>query len=152
MESEFKNLILEIVVNATILKNKHTEEKDAPVSYVCIFCQSEEEQKTFLEFAEQMGSVIKETPTGSIYHIEPVETVAGTLKLLKIRKPDVTRPEKGDADFNVENYEEFKKKYLGKENFKLIVRPDIEMLELMDNKFDVRVYFSNPPVDKQLNV
>jgi hypothetical protein len=35
-------------------------------------------------------------------------------------------------------------------NFSLIKRPEMEMIELMDKNFDVRVYFSNPPPDLQL--
>jgi len=73
--------------------------------------------------------------------------------LLKIRKPDPTRPELGDADFTVENYPEFKQRHLSKTGFSLIQkRKDFEMLELADPKFHVRAYFSNPPLDKQLKV
>lgn len=31
-------------------------------------------------------------------------------------------------------------------------KPDFYMIELMDPKFDVRAYFSNPPLDEQLNL
>lgn len=31
-------------------------------------------------------------------------------------------------------------------------KPDFYMIELIDSDFDVRVYFSNPPLDKQLNL
>ena len=81
-----------------------------------------------------------------------MKTVAGLLKLLKIRHPDSTRPERGDADFTVTNFVVFKKKYLSKKEFKLIKRKNFEMIELMDPEFDVRAYFSNPPLDKQLNI
>lgn len=71
---------------------------------------------------------------------------------MKIRQPDKTRPEQGDADFTVDNFEDFKKKYISQDHFKLIPRDGFEMIELMDNEFDVRSYFSNPPLDKQLNI
>jgi len=90
---------------------------------------------------------------GPVYHIQPIKTVSGNLKLLKIRKPDSTKPELGDADFTVGNYSEFKKKHLSKTGFKLIPkREDFEMIELVDSKFDVRAYFSHPPLDKQLGI
>ena len=68
----------------------------------------------------------------------------------KIRKPDPTRPERGDADFNLDDYEKFKNKYVGKEGFSLIERKDHEMVELMEKGSDVRVYFSHPHIDKLL--
>jgi hypothetical protein len=71
---------------------------------------------------------------------------------LKIRKPDQTRPERGDADFAVKNYEEFKNSCLTKPGFGVIERDTFEMIELMDSSFDVRVYFSSPPVEVQLGL
>jgi hypothetical protein len=52
----------------------------------------------------------------------------------------------------VENYEEFKKRHLRLKGFKLIKRKDHEMVELMELGADVRVYFSNPHVDKLLGI
>ncbi len=145
-------LVEEIVKKANDLKNKHTSEKNALVNYACIFAQSEEEYNNLIMIVKEIGSVIKETPTGLLFHIQPLKTVSGNLKLLKIRKPDPTRPELGDADFTVENYPEFKNNYLSKTGFKLIVRENFEMIELIDSKFNVRAYFSNPPLDKQLTI
>jgi hypothetical protein len=96
--------------------------------------------------------VVEETSTGPLFHIQPLNTIAGKLRLLKIRKPDTTRLELGDADFTVSNYPEFKKKYLSQKGFSLIVRKNFEMIELVDPKFSVRAYFSNPPLDKQLGI
>jgi len=138
-----------IVEQAKQLKDAHTSEKNAPVNYACIFCQNEQEYEQFYTAASEMGKVIKETPSGELFHITPVDTVAGKLQLVKIRKPDPTRPERGDADFTVADYDTFKKAYMSKEGFKLIEnRPDIiEMIELMDPSFDVRAYFSKVPLD-----
>lgn len=147
-----KNLVKEIVKKACFLKDKYTDQKEAPVSYVAIFCQNDEEYEEFTEIVKTFSSVINETPTGFHYKINPLDTVSGPFKILKIRKPDKTRPERGDADFNVTNYEEFKKKHLSLEGFKLIERKDHEMIELMEKGADVRVYFSNPPVDELLGI
>ncbi len=105
-----------------------------------------------IEAAEKIGKVIKETSTGLLFQIEPLETISGVLKLLKIRIPDPTRPEEGDADFTVSNFSNFKNKYLSKNGFELIKREDFVMIELMDPEFNVRAYFSNPPLDKQLGI
>jgi hypothetical protein len=152
---EEKNVIATvqgIVEKSRILKDKFTTEKDAQVNYCCIFSQSAKEYAALLACAKKMGKVVKETPSGLLFQIHPLATVAGKLQLLKIRNPDSTRPERGDADFTVKNYPDFKKKYLGKKGFKLIPRENFEMIELMDDKFDVRAYFSHPPLDVQLGI
>jgi len=149
---DLKIRVKNIVEKATALKNKHIDDKNTPVNYACIFSQSKEEYDELIEIARKIGNVIKETPTGLLFQIEPLQTVSGVLKLLKIRLPDPTRPELGDADFTVSNFPKFEKKYLSKTGFKLIKKEDFVMIELMDSEFDVRVYFSNPPLDVQLNI
>jgi hypothetical protein len=145
-------LVKESVEKATKLKDKHTNQKNAPVNYACIFSQSKNEYDDFIDVTNKIGKVVKETPSGFLYHIQPLDTISGKLLLLKIRKPDPTRPERGDADFTVDNYPDFKKKYLSQDGFKLMLKEDFEMIELMDSEFDVRVYFSDPPLDKQLGL
>ena len=147
---DLKIKIQNIVKRATALKNKYINNKNMPVNYACIFCQNKEEYDKLVEVTRKIGKVIKETPTGLLFQIKPLKTVSGILKLLKIRLPDPIRPERGDTDFTVSNFPEFKKKYLLKSGFKLIKREDFEMIELVDSEFDVRAYFSNPPLDKQL--
>ncbi len=146
------SLVRIIVEKAKNLKDKYTEQKDIPVNWVCIFSQNERECYEFLNAASKIGKEVKETPTGKIFHIKPIHTIAGDLQLLKIRTPDSTRPEMGDADFTVNDYASFKRKYLNEEKFKLITRHDFEMLELMEDGFDVRVYFSNPTQEELLGI
>ncbi|MBN2095686.1 MAG: hypothetical protein JW727_06555 [Candidatus Aenigmarchaeota archaeon] len=150
--ADLKALVKSIVVKANTLKNKHTSEKEAFVNYACIFSQSKEKYEELLEAAGKMGKIIKETPTGPLFHIEPLETGSGTLRILKIRAPDLTRPEEGDADFTVSGFSAFQEKYLTRPGFKLIEREKFVMIELMDPTFSVRAYFSNPPLDRQLNI
>ena len=146
-----ENLIKNIVKDAEFLKDKYTDQKNIPVNYACIFCQSEEEQTNFLEKAYKLGPIIQETPSGPLFKIS-LDTVAGKLQLLKIRKLDPTRPERGDADFTVSNYPSFKEKYLNKPGFSLIQKENFEMIELYEKGNNVRVYFSFPSLDKQLNL
>ena len=148
---ELRQFVQEIVEKANNMKDKHTSEKNAPVNYACIFCQDRKQYDNLLVVMKKIGKMIEETPTGPLFHIQPLDTIAGKLQLLKIRKPDVARPELGDADFTVSNYPEFKRKYLPQKGFKLIVK-NFEMIELVDPKFNVRAYFSNPPLDKQLGI
>jgi hypothetical protein len=141
-----------IVSQATLLKNKHTSELKAPVNYACIFSQDKLEFDSLKKIALTLGRVVEETRSGPLYLITPIDTVSGKLKLLKIRKPDITRPEEGDADFTVSDYAAFKYNYITKKGFKLIPREGWEMIELMDSAFRVRAYFSSEPLDKQIGV
>jgi hypothetical protein len=145
-----KEFVRHVVSEARALKDRHTSEPEAPVNYACIFAQSEAEYKELLKAAESLGKVVKEMSSGLLYHIENLETSAGVLRILKIRIPDPTRPELGDADFTVSDYPSFKKKYLSHPGFKLITRPEMEMIELMELNCPVRAYFSHPPVDQQI--
>jgi len=78
---------------------------------------------------------------------EPIETIAGKLYLVKIRKPDKKFNLRGDADFD-SNYPKLKQKYQNAPHFELIVREKFEMLRLSDPNFSVMTCFSNIPVRK----
>ena len=151
-KSKFIDIVINLVADACALKNRLTEEKDAIVNYACIFPQSDEEYNEYYTVADSIGKVAKETATGDLFLVDPIKTVAGDLRLVKVRKPDPTRTERGDADFTVVNYEMFKSNILGTPGTKLIERTEMEMIELMEEGADVRVYFSNPPLDKQLGI
>jgi len=151
-EENLKVLIQRIVKKAARLKDMRTKEREARVNYACIFSQSEKQFLELKEAASKIGEVVKMTSSGPLFKIVPLETPAGRLKLLKIRLYDITRPELGDADFTVRDYLSFKKQCLSQQGFKLIQRENYEMIELMGDGFDVRVYFSNPPLDEQLDL
>ena len=147
-----KKLVKSIVEEATKLKNKHIDYPNININYACIFSQSESEYQDLLRTSQKIGTIIKETPSGFLFYISSLKTTSGILKLLKIRFPDPTRPERGDADFTIPNFVEFEKKYLSRKGFKIMKKETFYMIELMDSEFDVRVYFSNPPLDVQLNI
>lgn len=149
---EFETLILIIVAEASKLRDARTTEHQAAVNYACVFSQSEQEYGAILGAANQIGKVVQETATGSVFYIEPLETVSGNLRIVKIRKPDPKRTEMGDADFTVADCVTFKKTYLSKPDFGIIERPNMETIELTDSAFNVLAYFSNPPLGKVLNL
>lgn len=151
-EINLENLIANIVKESCELKNRYTAEIDASVNYACIFSQNSNEFAELKKLAGQISRVIEETPSGPLFQIQALDTVSGLLRLLKIRNPDKTRPERGDADFTVSDYQAFKNKYLSQNNFKLISREKFEMIELMDPGFNVRAYFSNPTLEEQLGI
>ena len=147
-KEELESLVQEIVAEATKLKDKYTEEQNAPVNYAAVFAQSEQEYQTLLGAAGSLGRVVEDTPSGPVFALNGFETI----KLLKIRMPDATRPERGDADFTVRNYEAFKPICLPKPGFKLIERPRMELIELVAPEFNVSAYFSNPPLTRLLGL
>lgn len=147
-----QKMIKSIVSQAKELKDKHIKGDNGIVNYAAIFSQDDNEYEDLIEAIKEIGEVMLDTKTGPLFKIALLDTVAGSLELVKIRKPDKSRSERGDADFTVDDYDKFKKEFLDKEGFKLIQREDFEMIELMDSKFNVRAYFSNPPLDKQLKV
>jgi len=149
---DLKCRIQDIVKQANDLKNRHIGDHDAHVNYSCIFSHSKTEYDQLNELASKIGIVVKDTSTGPLYQIEPISTASGSLQLLKIRIPDPTRPEMGDADFTIADFPAFEEKYLSKPGFKRIQKEDFYMIELMDSNFNVRAYFSNPPLDKQLGL
>ena len=149
---ELKKLTQEIVSEARRLSAAHTNEGDAPVNYACIFAQSQAEYENMVVLAGQLGTVVEGTPMGPVFHITPLPTDAGMLRLLKIRHPDPKRPERGDADFTVSDYQTFKRTYLGKPGFGLIERKHMEMIELFDPSFNVLAYYSHPPLADVLKI
>lgn len=147
----FNKIIDYIVEKCVDLKNKYVEE-ELMMEYLAIFSQNQGEYNQFLALTLSFGKIVDQTPTGPVFKLNsPLQTIAGKLKLLKIRMPDKTRPQRGDVDFN-SNYEEFKQKYFDNKRFTLIKREKFEMLELKDEKFDVLVYFSSIPQSKLLGV
>ncbi|MCL2280431.1 class I tRNA ligase family protein [Candidatus Saccharibacteria bacterium] len=142
----------QIVKKAVELKNKHTDDTSSSVNYACIFCQSDDEYERLVKLVGGFGKEVENHGSGPLFELdESFLTVAGELKLVRIRKYDDQHKDWGDADFTIEKYDEFKKKYHGNDGWDLIVR-DFEMLELMEKDFPVRAYFSNPPIDKQLGI
>lgn len=151
--NELYNHIKIIVKKSTDLKNKYTKEFDAKVNYACIFCQNDKEYNRYIHLLkEDNNKVLEETNSGPLFRIKDLDTVSGILKLVKIRKYDKAHNELGDADFTVKNYSKFKEYCLNKNEFKIISRDNYEMIELMESNSDVRVYFSNPPIDEELGI
>lgn len=141
-------IVQEILIRATALKDKYTDQKEAKAYWACIFSQSQEEYQELLAQADKLGNKYKDTASGPTYILD--KPLGGNIRVLKVRQPDPSWPERGDVDFTVADYKNFKEKYLlNKDNFKLIPRDNFEMIELMESGDTVRVYFSNPPIEEQ---
>ena len=151
--NDIYELVKIIVEKSNNLKNKYTDEITAKVNYACIFCKNDDDFNNYIKLLkEDNNDVIEDTYSGPLFRLKDLETVAGKLKLLKIRRYDSEHLDLGDADFTVSNYEEFKNKYKDNSNFKLIKGKNYEMIELMEEGNEVRAYFSNPPLDEELGL
>jgi hypothetical protein len=150
--NDFQGLLQTIVEKCVAFKNKYVKEKDLPIDYICVFSHSEKEFNEFLQHASTLGPIIEETKTGPVFKFtKPLQTIVGIPNVLKIRKPDLTKPQLGDVDFTTD-YPNFKKEYYGQNGFSLIVREKFEMLELKDKTSDVLAYFSCVPPSKLIGV
>ena len=133
--------------------SENTEKKDLPVDYMGIFSKDDTEFTDMERLASTLGKPGDKTATksGSTFLLDkPLNTPAGPLKVLKIRKPDPTRPQRGAPDFQVKDYLSFKEKYFSSgqnSNFSLMSRKKYEMLELKG--IDVLVYFPSKSFDER---
>lgn len=144
--------IVNYIVNQGLLAiSKNTGEKNLPVDYMGIFAKDDAEFVEMDNLLQTLGVLGDKTATssGSTYLLnEPFNTPAGPLKVLKARKPDSTRPQRGAPDFKIKDYSLFKEKYLSsKNNFTLIPRKEYEMMELKGT--DVLVYFPSKSFDER---
>lgn len=151
-KEEIITITRDIVRDAKKLSALHTNQGDAPVNYACIFSQNMSEYNKMVDIVNQFGSVASETSSGPVFKIPSITTESGSLQILKIRRPDPKRLERGDADFTVLDFSSFKNKYLNKDGFSLIKRENMEMIELIDTSFDVIAYYSNPILVDVLNI
>lgn len=142
--NDLQHIVRSIVRDAKSMVDRHTDAGQVHVNYACVFAHSDAEYADLDTAAHGLGPIAQETKTGNVYHIAPLETEAGELRLVKIRKPDPTRTERGDADFTVFGYERFKDAHVNLRGFSVIERPQMEMVEFVYPGYDVRAYFSNP--------
>ena len=112
-----------------------------PIKSLTIFAHSESEYESLIRIQEGMGKPYNYNNGPRVELHEPI--VAGSNKIthLRIRKPDLERPQVGCNDFET-GYKFFKNKYLSDhpDNLRLIKRPEYEMIEFYDPNFDVLAY------------
>ncbi len=113
-----------------------------PLHSLTIFSHNEDEFESLKELLSTMGTPYNENNGPRVTLHEPIVVGSNTITHLRIRKPDVERPQVGCNDFDVEDYGAFKAEYLTKhpDNLILIKRPDYEMIEFRHPNYDVLAY------------
>ncbi|MDD5567310.1 MAG: hypothetical protein PHH01_03900 [Patescibacteria group bacterium] len=152
-KQDLEKIVNDIVGHALQAVSVNTHEKDLPIDYMGIFSKDDNEFANLERLLMTLGKPGDKTATqsGSTFLLnEPLNTPAGPLKVLKVRKPDPTRPQRGAPDFRVIDYLAFKEKYFlsrQNSNFSLMIRKSYEMLELKGD--DVLVYFPSKSFDER---
>jgi uncharacterized protein YllA (UPF0747 family) len=105
--------LTDIAKGITKVKNKYIEEK-LPINYLTIFTQSSSEYKRLVRKAREVAKAV-DANNGLIFKFnEPMKFEESEIEYFRLRRPDEKRPEKGGGDFEVEDYDAFKEKYLPK--------------------------------------
>jgi len=151
-KNDLEKIVIYLIEQGLETLKRFTDEKNPTIDYVAIFSKDENEFKNLELVAENMGhEVDKETArTGRTFLLDQsLNTSAGVLSLIKIRKPDDTRPQRGAPDFKIQNYPQFKEKYLGSNgNFTLMPKKNYEMIEIKG--VDVLVYIPDKTLGERM--
>lgn len=152
-QQEMDEIIQYIVRQGIEAVRTNMGEQVVAIDYLAIFSKDEREYTAIEHLLEPLGSEAdkENTKTGRIFLLnDPIETLAGPLAVVKIRKPDLTRPQRGAPDFRVSNYLELKEKFLSSNgNFALMVRKNYEMIEVKG--VDVLVYIPSKSFAERMN-
>jgi len=115
--------------------------KSFSIKSLTVFAHSQSEFELLTEILAKIGKQYDYNNGPRVELYEPIEVGENRITHLRIRKPDIERPQVGSNDFET-NYKTFKKDYLSQhpDNIILIERPEYEMIELRDKEFDVLAY------------
>lgn len=115
--------------------------KKLPIKSLTIFSHSEDEYENLMKILFTLGTFHNENNGPRVKLNQSIVVEDNKIEYLRIRKPDIERPQVGCNDFETE-YQAFKDEYLDKhpEHLRLIKRPEYEMIEFFDPDFDVLAY------------
>lgn len=137
---ELYNAIKYVIKNENILSKKVIG-NELPISYLTIFSHFDDEYNGLLEIINKLGQISDANNGIKVKLKKPINFDNQKVGLLRIRKPDVERPQVGCCDFKIENYDNFKNNYLrNNDNLRLIIRSEYEMIEFFDSNFDILAY------------
>lgn len=151
-KNQLNELINYIVAQGVSAIQSNIPWTDASIDYVAIFSKNDDEFNQLEKIAETLWKEIdkENIKTGRTFLLnEAFHTSAGDLSLLKIRKPDPTRPQRGAPDFKVQEYQKIKDTYLQSSwNLTLMMRKEYEMVEI--KWVDVLVYLPSQTLSERI--
>ncbi len=112
-----------------------------PITSLTIFSHSPDECVLLTKLLLTLGDHYDEHNGLRVQLHVPIEVGSNAIALLRVRHPDVARPQVGCNDFDVD-YVTFKEKYLSQHfaHLRLIKRTEYDMIEFADPEFDVLAY------------
>lgn len=113
-----------------------------PITSLTIFSHSPDEFEKLTQILLSLGNLLNESNGPRVVLYTPITVNGHTITHLRIRKPDIERPQVGCNDFDIADYAVFKATYLAShpENLRCIVRPEYEMIEFFGKNFAVLAY------------
>jgi hypothetical protein len=118
-------------------------EEEPPVNTLKIFAHYDEEYTFLKQWVDSIGEK-KDEGSSTSYYVKPATSIvinSDPIEYVGIRVPDPYRAQVGCGDYVVDNYEEFKGKYLGASPYiREVPHEKYEMLELFHPDVDVLGY------------
>lgn len=113
-----------------------------PVTSATVFSHDPDEYRILSEILSGLGKEYDRVNGLRVVLHEPIKIQSHMITHLRVRPPDPNRPQVGCCDFNVQNYEIFKREQLKShaQNLRLIERPEYEMIEFFSPEFDILAY------------
>ena len=112
-----------------------------PIKSLTVFSHSLAEFELLQNILNEIGKPYNFNNGPRVELYKPIEIENNLVTHLRVRKPDLERPQIGCNDFEID-YFNFKEKYLTKypSNLSLIIRSEYEMIEFHDDAFNVLAY------------
>jgi len=138
-----------------IINNLKEETKISPeikcIDYICILPKSEQEKKELESEVQSIAKLFHTEKTGNLYLLDsPLKTPFGEIAIIKIRVFDESKLKwRGFPSLGLFDYRKFKKKYQNQHGFRLIKRPNYELLEYIGN--DKVMYFPDILLAQRVN-
>lgn len=133
--------VVKYIATETLKLAKKIIRKTFPIKSLTVFAHSQSEYELLTGILAEMGKPHNYNNGPRVELSEPIKVRSNYINYLRVRTPDVERPQIGCNDFEI-NYDDFKKTYLDKYKNKLIFikRLEYEMIEFRDPDFDVLAY------------
>lgn len=136
-EKGFEEVLSYLVEELDKLANKLFG-RSLPITTLKVFPHYQEEYEYLYDLLSKLGSKASFSSDTSLYVQVNKQIKECGIKYLGVRIVDPYRMQVGCGDYEIENFEEFKKQYLGTSPFIRSFRDD--MLELWHPDFDVLGY------------
>lgn len=133
-----------------LLKDRQIKDGVVGIDYAAIFPRSKDEYNLLMERLQQEGKPVKVVPTGTVFRTkESAKTPQGEVSLVRVRIYNPDKSQRGYVDYQVDDYERFKKRYLASGAVSVVHNQDgVEMLTAENE--EVIVYFPEIPLGKTL--